>query len=457
MRKLFSADLEKMLLKAALSSASATRILGKLSIDHFATEVASEAFERVTMLLRKRGRLMSWKALCYDTGLSDATRDALKAFRTKPPTSTEDITELIRSADEYRAVRAVNEFGRSLHAKLSNPDLEVDDLRDFVASATATLATGSGSLKARHIGVGDNSSSMVRKILAGDLSRYIPTGFKGYDEENKGIELGSLLMIASPSGNGKSVMVQTLSRNFALAGAKVCIVPLEMDDMSLMRRELAMQMQIELTKLIDPTKSMTRKERESVYEAYKKLSGKIAKAGGKLTILSSDSDLTLEGILSYCKAHAYNVVVIDYVGLLAGADGDDQAKALSRMARMAKLWATANKAIVVMAAQLGDDGTVRYSRALKEHASQMWQWMFDGRSRELGVITIHQTKARMNSDRPFMLRFDPPTMTMRDPTADERKSAREDTKGSDTAPKGKRAVYPKKKKVKDIDEYLGDL
>lgn len=464
-RKLFDPDLEKLVLKVALSSTKNMRLLAKLKQDHFASEAAGEAFERVSRVLSSRGRTISWRSLCRDAVLSDRTRAALQNFKTKAPEEADDIADMMESLQSYALVRRVNAFGKALAERMHDDEIDPKTLLSFVHDSVANIDTVTTTLRARHLGVGDNMSTMIKKLLKGDKSRHIATGFRGFDDPNKGIEIGSLLIVAAPSGNGKSVMVQTLARNFAASGARVCMVPLEMDDSALMRRELAAQTQIDLTRFIDPMRSMSRREREQAYKAYRKLSRRIKNAGGKLTFLSALEDLTIDNILAYSKSHNYNVVVIDYVGLLAGTDGDDQALALSRIARTAKMWATANKAVVVLAAQLSDDGVIRYSRALKEHASNLWQWMFDGRARELGLITVQQPKARMNSDAPFTLRFDAPTMTMRDPTEGEKKAARSSAAGEEKSGgpgahgrgKGNRQGGGKPAKAKPIEAYLTEL
>ena len=89
-----------------------------------------------------------------------------------------------------------------------------------------------------------------------------------------------------------------------------------------------------------------------------------------------------------------DVVFIDYVGLLKGMDGEDQWRQLGRSAREAKLWAEKHQKIVVLLAQLSDDGVIRYSRAIREHSDNAWFWTCSEEDRKEGLITVKQAKAR---------------------------------------------------------------
>lgn len=428
-RKLFNADMEKRLLKTLLSTSRGRRKFAQITPEHFVTEVASTAYERVVNIMGKRGILMPWKSLCEDPGLPENVRAALGAYKTKPARNLTDFKLLIESSDNYRKLRAVNEYGKKLSEDLDNEELDAEDVLARVSSGISGIISDN-ALTAFHLGKGDNSAKMVRELLKGSKVRYIPTGLRAYDDElgNRGLLMGSLMIAAAPSGNGKSIMVHTLGRNMALNGAKVCMAQLEMDGQAIMQRELAFQMGMPVTKFIDPLKSMTKSERKKAFKAYKKISSRIRRNGGKFTTLNSEEDLSIEKMLAYCKANRYNVVIIDYVGLLAGTDSEDQAKALGRIARICKVWASANNALVILAAQLSDDGLVRYSRAMREHASNLWQWTLDSRARETGIIRVIQTKSRMQNDSPFLLRIDPPTMTIRDLTSEEAAEAKKGDK-----------------------------
>lgn len=472
MSKLFSANLEKLAVKAIASrSLEGQRLLSLLGDHHFATEAGSAAFARLKFFLRKKGSVPSWSTLREDPGLSDDLREELRAHKAKTPTAKEDVDALFESLDKYRKIRSLYEVGKMIAMDLDREGLDADATWGKASQILSGTSLSAG-MKINHIGKGSNSLKLVREMLKGQNKRYIPTGFKVYDEKNHGFIRGSLVLIAAPSGNGKSIVTQTLAENTARFGAKTLLCPLEMDNQSVLQRSLSNKTGFALNRLLDPDKGLSDKDKARTLKAYRKMSKKIKAAGGRLSLLSSEEDVSIESVLSYAKSRSYDLVVIDYVGLLAGTDGDDQARALNRIARVCKIWASANNAIVVLAAQLSEDGLVRYSRALSEHASNMWSWVRSTFSRETNTIKVYQPKSRMQNDDPFMLYFDSSTMTVRDLTSKERKAMGSVEDDDDLAARkrtgGQGGFKPNqrgqgkgggsdKKKTMDSGAYFGDL
>lgn len=462
MRKTYSPDLEKRALKTICTGSKEGHFLmSKINKDHFATEVGASAYERISVLLNKRGVIITWRNLCEDPSLHEDLRASLRSFEQKPCRNENSATGLFNGLENFRKIRALNDLSRDISTSLQDGSVDVESIIDSTTTNVSKLSTVGASVTINHIGLNDNTRELVRKMLKGEENRFIPTGFNTYDSVNHGILDGSLFMVGAPAGNFKSLMVQTLARNFALQGAKVCIAPLEMNNMSLMQRELSMQTQIPLTKMLNPGKSMSPKERKQTYEAYRTLSRTIRKRGGQLTIFSSEEDLTLESFLSFCKPYGYKVLIVDYVGLLAGSDGDDQVRALGRIARRSKIWASANNAVVVLAAQMSDDGLVRYSRAMNEHASLFWSWKATPQSRESHTIKVHQGKSRMQDPFSFDLYCNPATMLIRDLTAEEIKALGNGSRGATfdgvknkSDKKGKYDKYSSQKKGGDYDDLI---
>lgn len=427
--RLFSGDAEKRAIRAFCGSPSKTIrqiIQSGLKEDHFETEVGREAFRRIKLVFRKRGEIISWRELCEDPALSSTTKSALKSFKGLPPKTTANARTLLGNLDNYCKLRTLNHLSRSISEALqaqNAKDGDLDTLFNEVTEIASQIHGRSGAVRTITIGTdSETGSAAVKRLLKGEVETFLPTGFRAFDNENHGLLWGSMALIASPSGNGKSAMAHTLARNFATIGAPTLVAALEMNCDNMLQRDLSMLTGIGLTKLLNPKKTLTTKDKEGVELAYKKFNRQLKRSGGKLTYYSPDEDAEITSILSYAKLGGYKVVVIDYVGLLAGTDGDDQVRALGRITRQCKLWAGANDAIVVLVAQLKDDGGVKYASKMKEDAVNMWQFMRTPQDREMNIVRVHPTKSRQQSDRPFTLFFDASTMTIRDLTPEEAKA-----------------------------------
>ena len=63
-----------------------------------------------------------------------------------------------------------------------------------------------------------------------------------------------------------------------------------------------------------------------------------------------------------------------------------------------------NNCIVVLLAQVSEEGKIRYSRAVTEHSDYSWVFVSTKESRENEIINIEQTKGRNVELYPFSLR-----------------------------------------------------
>lgn len=367
-RKMYSANLEKRAIRTLCSgSVGAAIVASSITEEHFATESGTAAYKRLRAIQSKKGILLDWKTLVEDPGLGQNIKGALNSFKQKPAVDKDSATSLVEQLNSYRKIRGIKTLAETLYSKVRESDEDPDDILSGASNLLASVSIGANGFNVNKIGKKGNTLKLVKDMLKGQVHRYIPTGFNAFDNINHGIALGSFMMVAATTGGGKSAMLNKLSRNFALHGAKVGIVPLEMDNGQLMARTMADESKVSMTKLLDPMKRLTKKERNQIAKDYIKLEKNIKRAGGSLEMIQPDEDVDIESLLMYVKPKALDVVIIDYIGLLKGADGDDQPRMLSRIGRYCKRWAEINKCVVICAAQLSDEGVVRYSRALAEH------------------------------------------------------------------------------------------
>jgi len=165
--------------------------------------------------------------------------------------------------------------------------------------------------------------------------------------------------------------------------------------------------------------------------------------------------MSAEEILPIASSYGARIVIIDYISLLKGVGGDDQWQKLSDVARYCKIWASNNNKIVVLLAQLSEDGKIRYSRAIAEHSDYAWVFVSNKETRENEILNIEQLKGRNVELFPFSLRATMNTMRIGDLSEEEVEELKSKIKKSD---KGDGKKKMSKKEVEDNDkDYIDDI
>ena len=145
------------------------------------------------------------------------------------------------------------------------------------------------------------------------------------------------------------------------------------------------------------------------------------------------------------KPFNYDVIIIDYLGLLKGVDGDDQWRKLSEAARFCKMFAADNNIQIIALAQVDKEGEVRYSKGMLEHANNSFSWVCGKKERERGIIEVEQKKARMAEPFPFYLRMDFATMSIRDLSDHEKEELDAQKSSGNNYSSGQKNQYTLKK------------
>jgi hypothetical protein len=101
-----------------------------------------------------------------------------------------------------------------------------------------------------------------------------------------------------------------------------------------------------------------------------------------------------------------DIVIVDYISLLAGADGEDQWRKLGQIARYAARYADIHRKVVVLCAQVSEDDKIRYAKSLKEHAAIMWSFVATKETKEQGILNYNVQKSRGQVDKPFSMSID---------------------------------------------------
>jgi replicative DNA helicase len=300
--------------------------------------------------------------------------------------------------------------------------------------------------------------ALVEDILySEDTDQVIPTGFKTFDNVNGGFFRGSLVILASSSGGGKSLTANQLALNQARLGYKVALVPLEMTESETYARTMANLSRMSSTDI--NLKRLATGERDAIWRKMRKLDREIATAGGRYTIYKPREDLTIEELMASIHSLASDVIYVDYISLLKGADGEDQWRKLGQIARFCKIYAENHNKVVVLLCQLSEDGRVRYSQAIKEHASLAWTWVATKDAREKGYMNVELLKARNQVMSPFTLKVDYAHMSVTDLDPSELQTITEENqrKERQTSKSPKESFTPSKKSSEsDESDYLPD-
>jgi replicative DNA helicase len=383
------------------------KILGSLAsrLDkgHFAHEAAREAYEYIGEFIASHGKAPSIKTLLSDPDLHQDTRADLA--------EVDDQIELIEEADQlvnvlqkYKQRRGVRAIQRMLNEETEGDTLDaVSVLTEIAAAVGQAMLAKSSDDCFTHYGKNANNSELTKAVLYQDNSQQIiPTGIKEFDEQAGGLARGSLVLMGAPSGCGKSLVAGAMAVNIAHNGYKVSLTPLEMSAAEMHNRIMAKITRYPLKKI--RLQQLATGEKADAEARMDQWNAETEAKGGRLTIYKPKGDVTVQEVLAATAAFKSDVKIIDYVGLLAGADGEEQWKELGKIARFCKIHAEAEDCVVILLVQVNEEGKVKYSSGMAEHATNALLWSNIKEIKETGMMYVVQLKSRNSSADPFRMR-----------------------------------------------------
>ncbi len=397
-------------------------VLSGIDESYFYSESSIETFSRIQRHLKKTGEVPSWRDLCADPKLSEEVRDRLKKYAKsdeEPIRSRKEAMRAVRQLNEYRQLRGLAVLSESVNKKLRKGKVDVETLLDDVGEELVGLRSHrSDDAAIVRFGVGNNADAIVKRLLDKSSANYLPTGFDEFDSKNGGISPGNLFTIGGSSGGGKSTLASQLAINWSGMGEHVCMVPLEMTEDEMTARLMANAAELDVRKIL--FRKLSEDEETKYKRAYRKFVTRRKEKEGSLTFFKPKSDMTIEEILACTYTMNPSVVVIDYISLLKGVDGDDQWQKLGAVARYCKVYAETHGIIIVLLCQVSEEGKIRYAQAIKEHSNYCWTFVSTKETREAGILNVDQIKARNGELFPFNLKTQMAHMRVRSMTAEER-------------------------------------
>jgi replicative DNA helicase len=192
----------------------------------------------------------------------------------------------------------------------------------------------------------------------------LTTGFALLDSFTYGLQAGHLWVIAGGPSDGKSTVMQNILEGAVGTGAKCAVYQLEMPIEEQALRFLSSDSGVNSGSLL--TGTMTHEEQQALSASFKRLQ----KLG--MDYVNVDG-AGADDILADIEQGDYRVVMVDYLQLLdvTTAKGESREQAVSNVARKLKNLAKRKAVTILTGSQLNDDGQLRESRAIGQHADKV--------------------------------------------------------------------------------------
>ena len=444
MAKLFNTRLELAAIRSICSAKLEVsgHLLAALDESFFHSDECIEALALIKKDFRATGRPTAFKALVEDPRISDSTKEIL-VEADAPARDLRSAQSLSSHLGRLRKIRLMYLMFREGMEAFEKPKVDEEEMMKGIAEKMTQIhAARLGEADMVHFGADSNAMEIVYEQLFGEeQDNVIPTGFQTWDQRNGGFFRGSLIILGGSSGAGKSILANQLTGNQAQMGYHVDMVPLEMSTTEMISRTMSSQSRVDSIDII--LRKLSDVDKELVYKRMKRFNRRIAKADGRLNVFKPRTDMSMEEIMSALHALGSDITYIDYISLLAGVGGDDAWQKLGEVARFGKIFAEIHNRVVVLLAQVSEEGKIRYSQAIKEHASVAWTFTATEESREKGYLNIDTLKSRNQVRYPFTLKINYNTTSVTDLSPDEMRQVDEENQAKKSARKTGRRGAPK--------------
>ena len=457
MAKLFNTRSETIALRSLCSRDPVVSgyIMSHLDDTYFYNDESIEVLQRIQSIFNRTGSMPAFNILVEDIKLSETAREYL-AEAESPVKDLTQAEHLVRSLGELRKTRMFYLLARDVLDTLEKSKVDVDKLTDLVSKRISHIhAARTGEADIVHFGKDSNAWDHVKEQLYNDEhNSVIPTGFRTWDDLNGGMIRGSLCLIGGTSGGGKSILANQLAVNQSLIGYRTNMVPLEMSTGETLSRTMSSISGMNSIDIV--LHRLASGERDLVWKRMRRFNRKIEASGGQYTVFKPRSDMSMEEIMSAVHSLNCDVTYIDYISLLKGVGGDDSWQKLGEVARFGKIYAEMHNRVVVLLAQVSEEGRVRYSQAIKEHASLGWVFVSSKDSKEKGYLNIQTIKSRNQVAKDFTLKieYSQTRVSDLDPSEIEKLEAERSQKSQSSAKRTKPTEQSDYKSTDSSDDSL---
>lgn len=223
---------------------------------------------------------------------------------------------------------------------------------------------------------------------------FIPSGFRQIDKQQGGLSRGRLYTLGANSGGGKSLMANQIAINAYRGKFSVGYVSMELG-----RAECLFRTQANITKIPHDRfqlKNLSDADRMKSDRDLAEFLSWGETNGVRLDYICPKADMNLPQILAQIEGLNYDLVVIDYINLIAAINPKEGLWwNIGEGFRLMKRFNERNRNVGIMLVQLDDDtGKIKYAQSIRHHSDGVWQWECKEKEIELGVVEINQTKLR---------------------------------------------------------------
>jgi replicative DNA helicase len=228
---------------------------------------------------------------------------------------------------------------KDMYGKVSKGDIDIEALANEVIEITSTYE------------VAENNGINVKDIPEQDFDdffsgQFYPTTFHPLDNIIQGYFECQLYTIAARPGVGKSLSILQQACEMSLQGVKSMIFSLEMTRNEIVARRIQQKTKVPSWKI--ETRKLSKEERRRAEEEYRKLSN--------VDLVVYDDIFELDRICAIIIQHALknnvNVVFIDYLQLISGAQGFNRNEQVGNITRALKMVAQKYNLAIVALSQM---------------------------------------------------------------------------------------------------------
>lgn len=388
----YKINLEARVLKNISSDENFRNFLFAKSVDasYFGYHPSIEIFNRSLQYLKSGQNYPTVDLLLSDPVL---TKEAVTLLQNRNitdvlPTEYDQIYMQLKEYKYYRSYCDMLEKATDIAVKTPEKiDLGLLTLQKGITSLQTNTDKPITTL-----GAGDNSGDCWTEMLKNKPRSFFKTGFKNFDDPAGGFLPGEVLLAASVTGGGKSVLAIQFQINMFMQGIPTLLVNFEMVEQQIMERIASNITRINHDKFRKRILNYAEATKVARTRTFLEKHGQVKNVG--LSIWNPAKEMTIAEIGNIAKMYNYKVILIDYISLLQ-QEKSTQWESLGEAARQAKLVATNNKCLVIVFAQLDEDTLqVKYAKAMRHHSDFVWTWNYGKKEEETKLVKIKQIKGR---------------------------------------------------------------
>jgi replicative DNA helicase len=300
----------------------------------------NKAVDMITLLeeLRSTEKIDSSGGITYITELSNSIA------------TTVNISSYIKIVEDKSILRKLIRSSTETIEDSYNRQNEVDNVMEAAEKRIFNIAQKRDTSEFEHISsVLERGFAEIERMFnnKGDITG-VPTGFPELDSKTSGFQNSDMILIAARPSMGKTTFALNIAEYAALrAGKSVVIFSLEMSKEQLGYKLLCSQANVDMLKL--RTGNLEDKDWENIAKA----SGPLAAA--KIYI-DDTPGITVMELRSKCRRikveHGIDMVIIDYLQLMAGSNSESRQQEVSEISRSIKALAKEMNCPVVALSQL---------------------------------------------------------------------------------------------------------